>query len=199
MRAEERKCEEFEPADEAIAMATDLARLVFMFMFVVLVIYMAMDLTRLVFMFMFAMLVMIMAAVQAFTSMAWAMIKNVTKALVIFISMPLTLFVAEIGQIRSKQALQGKATKIDHVPGHRTSRCIGLLFGQRAFQRVFGQIAAGAYCEWLEAVEAGDQELQYRIRARTPLHLLNAVAAYLLAQIAKRAVTITSALAPPRE
>ena len=54
--------------------------------------------------------------------------------------------------------------KIARPPGHRVSRVLGLLFGSRAFRRVFGQIVADAHEEWVEAAKTGDEKALWVIK-----------------------------------
>jgi len=44
--------------------------------------------------------------------------------------------------------------RIERPPAYRISRFLGLLFGRRAFERLFGQIVADANEDWIEATAA---------------------------------------------
>lgn len=76
-------------------------------------------------------------------------------------------------------------------PGSRTAHLLSLLFGRRAAERIFAQTIADAREEWVEAAARGDERKQRAIRWRTPLVLVFAAVAFVLAKFAS---PITNAL-----
>lgn len=77
------------------------------------------------------------------------------------------------------------AARIERPPGYRASAALRLLFGPRAFERVFGQIIASAYEEWVEAAAEGNKVELRRVQLHTPIHLLIAATLYPLVRAAK--------------